>query len=497
MTNTGKENWTSTPTISLDTDFSLSFRVLKKHTGTTLNTLLRTTNGTTTGIWVYLDSGVNGRLTIDNNVTPAHFNGALPVVGQEYTITLTYINSSNTTNCYINGVFFATSTAYAPTSPRTSILRVLYSGGAGNDNGLSELQDLKIYNRILTIQEIKDYHNSFNDITLIEDFSDCPADNVTSVVPTGWEKISGAFKIGEHTMANSELVINGGFDTDTVWAKDANWKILNGTANYDALANTKKISQLLSTVVGKRYKISFAVKSGTARLSFNSTTGSVVFNEGELKANYPVGVYNLFVTVATATALGIYAYNDNGGTACSIDNISVIEVPPLTTIQNGTKYLECLTPGVISIPSQQSYGTWEADVFKGSTLNTLDVYLISSIFNSVAGVAGTGYNFRLSVDEEVLLSKRTNGSGVTLITTAANYVAINTWYRVKITRTATGLFTFLIKGGAFVPTTGYDGWTLVSTTATDNTHTNSNYFEVACGAGDRIANIKLIPTIKQ
>ena len=85
-----------------------------------------------------------------------------------------------------------------------------------------------------------------------------------------------------------------------------------------------------------------------------------------------------------------------------------------------------------------------------------------------------------------------------------SYLPCGTWYRIKITRSITGNFTTLVKGGSLVPTIGYDGWTLVSTTGgsgtnpvIDNTYTTSEYLILKAAAGDRIANIKLLNGIVQ
>jgi hypothetical protein len=171
----------------------------------------------------------------------------------------------------------------------------------------------------------------------------------------------------------------------------------------------------------------------------------------------------------------------------------------LKTIKKGTKYLECVTAGVLAIPSKQAYGSWEFDVYK-KDVNVINCYLLSSNTNGLYN----SYRVALSSYEALYLSELTNGSLSDKCNTINSYIANDVWYRIKITRTLLGVFTVLIKGGSFTPTTGYDGWTLVSTTGgtgtnpvTDNTYTTSEYFVLDFDAGDRIANIKLTDGIIQ
>ena len=77
------------------------------------------------------------------------------------------------------------------------------------------------------------------------------------------------------------------------------------------------------------------------------------------------------------------------------------------------------------------------------------------------------------------------------------YIAINTWYRIRITRSTSGVFTVYILGGNFT------NWTLVSTTGgsgtnpvTDNTYTTSSYFVMDLDANDRVSGINIQSQIK-
>jgi len=122
----------------------------------------------------------------------------------------------------------------------------------------------------------------------------------------------------------SELVTNGTFDTDSDWTKQTGWAISGGVANYDFTSDAKYIRQTLLNggfVSGKTYRINFEITTGTAYMYINSNGGSLISLN-----TYSVGSYSLYTTAsANGSDLLIYGRN-TGGTAFSIDNVSVKEI---------------------------------------------------------------------------------------------------------------------------------------------------------------------------
>lgn len=162
------------------------------------------------------------------------------------------------------------------------------------------------------------------------------------------------------------------------------------------------------------------------------------------------------------------------------------------------KYLIGVTNGLTVIQSNQAHGTFEMDFYK-SDAGTYVYALISSNENKLSA-SQQSYSIGIDNQQRVFFGRANSNTFLNniLARTTANYVAINTWYKFRITRTTTGVFTIYIKGGAFTD------WTLVSTTGgsgtnpvTDNTYTKSNYLVVNLGTNDRITNIKLLDGIIQ
>lgn len=155
----------------------------------------------------------------------------------------------------------------------------------------------------------------------------------------------------------------------------------------------------------------------------------------------------------------------------------------------GSKYLECTTAGVISIPNNQVVGKFRFSVYKGGDNNTLKVAFIQSAIADPL-VSGSAYYVGLNQLEKIVLGK--NGTDLFRTNDAGGYVQNNIWYELELENLSNGQKTLKIRGGSFgseyvlVSTTGGSGTNPV----TDNTYTSSNYFVLDLDPGDRIANIQ-------
>ena len=113
----------------------------------------------------------------------------------------------------------------------------------------------------------------------------------------------------------SELITNGGFDTDSDWTIENTWTIGDGVANGNGAngSGEELISNSSSLPIGT-YKIVFEIK--------NYISGSVIpYLSGATQTFSGNGVYTVYKTTTVTSGLKFRGSNFNG----SIDNISVKE----------------------------------------------------------------------------------------------------------------------------------------------------------------------------
>jgi len=113
----------------------------------------------------------------------------------------------------------------------------------------------------------------------------------------------------------SELVTNGGFDTDSNWTKGTGWTISNGKATQSG--GTGQLSQVISTTVSTLCKITFTanVTSGVIRIAAGPGAAIADFTSGNHTLIVPfLGNTTLYILGSSASFVG------------SIDNVSVKEI---------------------------------------------------------------------------------------------------------------------------------------------------------------------------
>jgi hypothetical protein len=158
-----------------------------------------------------------------------------------------------------------------------------------------------------------------------------PADTLT--VPSANLPWPSPVVIGE------ELVTNGTFDTDTDWTKGAGFTIAGGVAVASAVSVGLLLSQSVSTVSGRAYRITYTatVTDGGISAYFGvSAAGQIKTSSGTFTET--------FIATGATTAIGVQARAS--AFTGSIDNISVREINPLAvSIQmDGTATGDSYTP---------------------------------------------------------------------------------------------------------------------------------------------------------
>ena len=136
----------------------------------------------------------------------------------------------------------------------------------------------------------------------------------TFVDKDGLIKVSG--------VTSTELVINGGFDTDSDWLKFNNATISNGVA---ILSNTSGsvVQQGLTTEVGKKYKIKIDIQGigNDYYLCVGSGVGTGLTNRNILHSQ---SLSAIFTATGTLSYVGVR--NNSNLNTYTINNISVVEV---------------------------------------------------------------------------------------------------------------------------------------------------------------------------
>lgn len=147
-----------------------------------------------------------------------------------------------------------------------------------------------------------------------------------------------------------------------------------------------------------------------------------------------------------------------------------------TTIQgNVVKVIECVTAGVIYVPislfgcnlTDAAFGTWEWWQLKsGDGSGSIIVFISTQLASTY------GYSVTYSSSETFTIDRYTGGSPTTILVGPVK--GLNTWYKIKVTRSNTGVFNFYIDD------------TFIGTITDTNTMVSS-YFPLAFAAGDKIA----------
>lgn len=129
---------------------------------------------------------------------------------------------------------------------------------------------------------------------------------------------SGAYALG------SELLTNGGFDTDTVWAKGTGWTISGGLATFSVPGAVSFLTQTVSPTVGATYAVTIVVTSVISPLlTVRFTNAGATVNSFSPGISAP-GTYVRYATLSgAADGLSISASASASG---SVDSISLKKV---------------------------------------------------------------------------------------------------------------------------------------------------------------------------
>lgn len=185
--------------------------------------------------------------------------------------------------------------------------------------------------------------------------------NVRAVQGGTWQET-----VGTGASLGSELVVNGAFDTDTVWVKGTGWAISGGSANASSVSSNLQQNGILT--IGKRYQCSYHVS--VAGGSVKTLNGTAKTSSQTVTEEWVATSANLYFSGTSFTG--------------SIDNVSIKEViPSFTTpvLSNG---------GYISKPATQNLLSGNRDLNNSSWIKR-GTCSVTKNLTGADGITNTGW----------------------------------------------------------------------------------------------------------
>jgi hypothetical protein len=261
-----------------------------------------------------------------------------------------------------------------------------------------------------------------------------------------------------------ELVVNGGFDTDTDWTKESDWSISGGKANYADTA-VRYISPIVAVplTAGKRYKITFDISNlstGSAYLLFANTsgTGFLDYSSYLILSNGSYSYKALAVT--SITNFRVYGSNASGST-WSLDNLSIKEIlveetNEILNVSNCFNKYSSITNTVVTLKKN---GERNVMSFNGTT-SKLDCGNYDTLVGHKSFIAWVKpYSFGENSLGNIINNSKVvfgiyivnarvyfNSDGSTNMYSANNSITLNKWNFVVVNRTSVGITNIYING---------------------------------------------------
>ncbi len=204
---------------------------------------------------------------------------------------------------------------------------------------------------------------------------------------TGSEVGSWLANTTEGAVAANQLVVNGGFDTDTVWVKATEWSISGGTANKaQAILSGSSIDQQSILTPNDRIVLDFTVLnrtdgSVTAYIGGKDSTGLISTN----------GNFSFSSFVGTGTDLSFFGSNLFNG---SLDDVSArLSDADFSSNQKDLVYFGALTKSPVQPGSEvMSYSGFSSSNYLSqvdiSLINSLSVFTVSVWLKATSAWSG-------------------------------------------------------------------------------------------------------------
>ena len=303
---------------------------------------------------------------------------------------------------------------------------------------------------------------------------------------------------------------NGGWETTTNGIAYGTWNHVAITYDSDAVANdpimyVNGVSQAITenaTPVGTRISdagqnLFIGNRLDTAR-AFDGTIDEVRLYSDILTATEVLNLYTQgFARTDINTLADDMEVSDGNVASGFIENSGWERQTGTWQIDDsddGGKQMTCVVAGLVSFKSPHAFGTWDFEVNHADASTTV-VMIAASLAASQSAGSQNGYNIRTTSSESVELRRMTNGAGTNLMSTSASEITAGSWYKYRVTRSASGAFTVYqaLVGSDLALMSAAGGGT---NPATNTDHVTSSFLVFEGGAGDLLRNFRFYPTIQ-
>jgi len=447
---------------------------------------------------------ISGNLRLFNNTLSNTSTFSSSYTGKKY-IGIN-INAGNLPNLYLDGIFASNGNSSFTVSSGSNPLTIGSYGALSLGNSLNKYAVAIIISRVLTASEHAELYGELSSLNYPSKVISKLKGEYPNVLIDGDMELSG---VTNWIAANSGVFTK---DKGVKYSGTQSMKVTTGgSLNFGFYQG--------ALTVGKEYHIQGYTKSdGVTKPRIYS--GSVLWT-GVTASGY----WQKFDLVFTASNVNIQFYTSTSTGTIWFDNIIISET--LLELNRGVKTdfgvntsdanvtagflentpfevstgawqivsdtidsqeikaIECKGAGILSLDlgSQQTenaYGEWEFWVYKGADANTMNLSIVSDVIGALDGAGRDGYTLFLSSAEAVGILESTNGVVTYPSFSANSYFTINTWYKVKITRSALGEFSYYLDDVLVTAGTGTNPFT-------DTTTTTSRYIQLDLDVGDKIA----------
>tara|TARA_R100000278_G_scaffold122358_1_gene108316 strand:- start:31 stop:1185 length:1155 start_codon:yes stop_codon:yes gene_type:complete len=247
-------------------------------------------------------------------------------------IVMTYDTTANEVKLYYNGSLVNTRIIGVDAIDGSSVTfdRVILGKSANADNTYHQgyIDEYAYFARVLSATEVARIYGEFGKFNYAEDLDLTGSANALKQWLRFGNGSAGGLNdvtTGIVDMSNGslggELVINGGFDTDSNWTKNTGWSISGGVASSDgSQSSTSNLVQNntfdTSTLITDFYLIRYTV---------TVNTGSISFGSGNLgQSHTSSGTYYIIGTPATGA--GNINFTASATFTGTVDNVSVRKI---------------------------------------------------------------------------------------------------------------------------------------------------------------------------